>query len=186
MDGLTLFGIAIALGMDAFAVSAAVAAALPVLTARRTFRLTWHFGFFQAMMTVIGWYAVSGFSTFLMEIDHWLAFGLLSFLGAKMIYDSRRPENRMEGYDPTRGWSLVALSVATSIDAFAVGVSFNLIGLSVWGRAALIGVAALIMTAIGTTVGRRGGVYLGRYAGYLGGVVLIAIGVRILVEHLTA
>ena len=184
MNGLTLLGTAVALGADAFAVSAAVAAGLPELTARHTFRLTWHFGLFQALMTILGWLGGEGLSAVMFGMNHWIAAGLLFFLGLKMIYESRHPEDRAQDFDPTRGWSLVALSVATSIDALAVGVSLSLIGVSVWIPALAIGLAALVMSFIGTRLGRRAGTILGQWAERIGGLVLIAIGVRILYNYL--
>lgn len=171
--------------MDAFAVGAAVAAGLGVITFRHTFRLTWHFGLFQWMMTVIGWYGGEGISRFMSGLNHWIAFGLLVALGAKMLYESRHPEERAEGFDPTRGWSLVGLSVATSIDALAVGVTFSLVGMSVWMPALVIGIAALLMTFVGMRLGRTAGAHLGGWAERIGGGVLIVIGVRILVDHLS-
>lgn len=101
-----------------------------------------------------------------------------------MIYESGHAEERVRSYDPTRGWSLVGLSVATSLDALAVGVSLSLVGISIWWPAFYIGVAALLMTFIGMKLGRTAGVVLGRWAERIGGAVLIAIGVRILVDHL--
>lgn len=101
-----------------------------------------------------------------------------------MIYESGHVEKRTEGFDPTRGWSLVGLSVATSIDALAVGITFSLINMSVWGPALVIGVAALLMTLVGMRLGKTAGTYLGQWAERIGGAVLIVIGARILVEHL--
>ncbi len=184
MNGLTLFATAVALGTDAFAVSAAVAAGLPELTARHTFRLTWHFGLFQSLMTVLGWFGGEGLSTVMFGMNYWIAAGLLFFLGVKMIYESRHPEERARDFDPTRGWSLVALSVATSIDALAVGVSFSLIGVSIGVPALAIGITALVMSFIGTRLGRGVGAVLGQWAERIGGLVLIAIGVRIVYEYL--
>jgi putative Mn2+ efflux pump MntP len=184
LDSLTLLGTAVALGMDAFAVAAVVCAGLCVHTARHTFRLAWHFGLFQFLMTVIGWFGGAGMATFTHGLNYWIAFGLLTLLGANMIRQSRHPESRTEGYDPTRGWSLVGLSVATSIDALAVGVSLSLIGMHVWSPALVIGLAALVMTFIGTRLGKHAGTYFGGWAELIGGIVLIAIGVRILLQHL--
>jgi putative Mn2+ efflux pump MntP len=184
VDTLSLFGTAVALGMDAFAVGTAVAAALGTITFRHTFRLTWHFGLFQWMMTVLGWLGGEGLSTLLLGVNHWIAFGLLLGLGAKMIYESGRAENRAEGFDPTRGWSLVGLSVATSIDALAVGITFSLVDMSVWGPALVIGVAALLMTFVGMRLGKTAGEHLGQWAERIGGAVLIVIGARILMEHM--
>lgn len=184
MDNLTLFGTAVALGADAFAVSAAVAAGLPVLTSRHVFRLAWHFGLFQALMTAVGWMGGGGLSAFMGGMGHWIAFGVLLVLGGKMIWDSTHEESRAKDYDPTRGWSLVALSIATSIDALAVGVSLSLIGMPVVIPSIVIGVAALVMAFIGTRLGKRGGALLGQWADRIGGVILVLIGVRILAGHL--
>jgi manganese efflux pump family protein len=183
VDNLTLLVTAIALGTDAFAVSAAVAAALKRLTARHTFRLTWHFGLFQSMMTIIGWSGGSALATFASGMNLWIAAGILFFLGFKMIYESGDSEHRTEAYDPTRGWSLVALSVATSIDALAVGISLSLIGVPIWIPALWIGIAASAMSFIGTRLGRHAGTILGKWAERAGGIVLIAIGVRVLVAY---
>ncbi|MFC1835821.1 manganese efflux pump MntP family protein [Thermodesulfobacteriota bacterium] len=183
---MTLLITAAALGMDAFAVATAIATGLPAFTRRHTFRLAWHFGLFQALMTVVGWYGGSGLSTFMHGLNHWIAFGLLIFIGGKMIYESRQAEERAADFDPTRGWSLVILSLATSIDALAVGVSLSLLGVSVWWPAVAIGLAALAMTFVGTRIGRGGQTFLGQWAEVTGGVVLIAIGLRILIVHLTA
>ena len=185
LDPLTLFGTAWALAMDAFAVATAVAATLPQLTIRHTFRLSWHFGLFQAGMTVLGWFGGAALSSLMASVDHWIAFGLLAFLGFRMIRESFLTEERAQNYDPTRGWSLVGLSVATRIDALAVGVSFGLIGHSIWIPSAVIGMVALVLTGAGVLIGRGAGRALGRWAERIGGVVLIGIGTRILIEHLT-
>ena len=183
MDLLTILGTALALAMDAFAVAASVAAGLPRLTARHIFRLAWHFGLFQAMMPVMGWLGGSVISSIVGTIGHWIAFGLLVFLGLRMIWESRHPETRGKDYDPTRGWSLVGLSLATSIDALAVGVSLGLIGASIWVPAAIIGSVTIALTYFGIRLGRKAGKYLGAWAERIGGIVLIGIGVRILMEH---
>lgn len=184
MDIFTLLGISVALGVDAFAVSAAVAAGLSKVTARHTFRLSWHFGLFQALMTIIGWALGGAVASLVSAIDHWIAFSVLSLMGVKMIYESWNPESREEEYDPSRGVSLVVLSIATSIDALAVGFSLSLIGVSVWYPALCIGLAALVMAFIGTRIGRHTGEFVGPWAELVGGVVLIAIGARILWDHL--
>jgi putative Mn2+ efflux pump MntP len=172
--------------MDAFAVGAAVAATLESVTFRHTFRLTWHFGLFQALMTIIGWLGGAGLSALLFGLNDWIAFGLLAAIGVNMLRESGHQQERARDFDPTRGWSLVGLSIATSIDALAVGVSLSLIGAGpIWTPALVIGAAALIMTLIGMKLGRRAGVLLGGWAEKIGGIVLIGIAVRILVQHLT-
>ena len=184
VDLMTILGTALALAMDAFAVATAVAAGLPDWTARHTFRLAWHFGLFQAMMPIIGWFGGSALLPFMGAIDHWIAFALLALLGLRMIWQARHPEDPSKDFDATRGWSLVILSVATSIDAFAVGVSLGLIAISIWIPSLIIGLVTLVVTYLGTRIGRRAGGYLGQWAERIGGVVLIGIGTRILLQHL--
>lgn len=184
MDPLTLLGTSWALAMDAFAVGAAVSAGLPQTTLRHTFRLAWHFGLFQAGMPILGWLGGRSVSSALAAVDHWIAFALLGLLGLRMIRESFSKEGRNENYDPTRGWSLVALSVATSIDALAVGVSLGLVGVSIWIPATVIGLVAFGLTALATRLGPRVGARLGPWAERVGGAVLIAIGTRMLLQHL--
>lgn len=186
MDNLTLLITAIALGADAFAVSAAVSGGLEQVTFRHTFRLTWHFGLFQALMTLIGWFGGAAVSDYMYGVNDWIAFAILTGLGVKMIVESKDSEARVKNYDPTRGWSLVGLSIATSLDALAVGVSFSLIGMAIWGPAATIGFAALLMTFIGTRLGKKAGAHLGEWAERLGGIVLICIGARIIYQNLSS
>lgn len=184
MDPLTLFGIALALAMDAFAVSASVAASLPKLTHGHVFRLAWHFGLFQFGMFVVGWYGGSAISKVISTFDHWIAFAVLLFLGVRMIKESFDTGKKHQRYDPTRGWNLVVLSVATSIDALMVGVSSGLMKLPVWLPALLIGLVASVLSAVGCQLGRTAADYMGRWAERIGGVVLMFIATRILVQHL--
>ncbi len=185
MDILTLFGVAWALAMDAFAVAAAVAAGLPRLTARHTFRLAWHFGFFQAAMPVLGWMGGNLLSRVLTAVAPWVAFGLLGALGVRMIWNSgqERKRNSNSMFDPTRGWSLVGLSIATSIDALSVGITLGLLRVSIWMPAGIIGLFTIALTYLGARIGHKAGNRLGRWADRIGGIVLISIGVRILIIH---
>ena len=186
MEPLTLIGIAIGLAMDAFAVSIAVGLTLKQVSLRQTFRLAYHFGLFQALMPIIGWLAGRSIADWIGPVDHWVAFGLLTAIGGKMIYEAVKDEEREgEPKDPTKGASLVVLSVATSIDALAVGLSLALLGVEIWYPALVIGLVALAFTAVGLHLGKRFGALLGRRVEIVGGVILILIGVRILVEHLT-
>ena len=136
------------------------------------------------MMTLLGWFGGEALGAFISEINYWLAFVLLVALGLNMIRQSRHPEDRVRDYDPTRGWSLVGLSIATSIDALAVGVSFGLLNAAIPRPALIIGLVALVMTYIGTRVGRKTGAYLGKRAELVGGLVLIGIGINILAQYL--
>ena len=184
MDLILLLGIALGLAMDAFSVAIGVSIALGGTDARQTFRLAWHFGLFQALMPIVGWAAGASVRPWIESWDHWLAFVLLLIVGGRMILDSiTSRETRPLLADPTRGWSLVVLSIATSIDALAVGLSFAALGVKVWIPAAIIGLTACTMTLLGTVGGRALGARFGSRMAMVGGIVLIAIGVWIVVDH---
>ena len=183
---ITILGIALGLAMDAFAVSLGASAVLRNVTPRHYFRFAFHFGLFQFLMPVLGWLGGSTVARLTASFDHWVAFGLLAFVGAKMIREALADgaEERLRG-DPTRGWSLLGLSVATSIDALAVGFSFALLDVSVWYPSVIIGVIAAGMTLLGMRLGGRLGHRFGRIMDVAGGLVLLAIGARILWQHLS-
>ncbi len=187
MDLIVLFGIAIGLAMDAFAVSIAVSVALGGTSRRQTFRLAWHFGLFQALMPIIGWVAGRSVRPLIESWDHWLAFTLLTVVGGRMIYEALRSDGHdARRSDPTRGWSLVVLSVATSIDALAIGLSFAALGVEVWFPAAVIGLTAGTLTLFGTLGGTTLGIRFGSRMAVVGGLLLIVIGVWIVYRHLVA
>ncbi len=186
MSLVNIVGIAFGLAMDAFAVSIASSVLLKDVTPRQAFRLSFHFGLFQFLMPVIGWIAGSAFARWVMAFDHWIAFGLLLLIGARMIYESLTRPEEQERRDPTRWPDLVILSVATSIDALAVGVSFAMLDVTIWLPCVVIGVVAAGMTLLGLRIGARLGTRFGRRMEILGGVVLIGIGSRILIQHLLA
>lgn len=171
--------------MDALAVAIATGIVLGKVSARQTFRLSWHFGLFQFLMPVIGWLAGLSVERYISGYDHWLAFGLLGFIGGKMAYESMRGNEaeRTVG-DPTRGISLVLLSVATSIDALAVGLSLGVLRVRIWYPAVVIGLVAGGLTAAGMHLGAPLGNRIGRRMELLGGLVLIGIGCNILYRHL--
>jgi manganese efflux pump family protein len=184
MDWLTLLGLAVALAMDAFAVALAAGITIDRLTGRHLFRLGFHFGLFQAMMPVLGWLAGMSIHRWITAIDHWVAFALLALIGGKMIWEalSHEEENPPRA-DPTRGWSLVMLSVATSIDALAVGLSLAMLEVSIWIPAAVIGLVCAPLTVLGMMLGRRISGFWGPRVEIVGGLVLIGIGVKILLEN---
>lgn len=183
MDLLTVFGIALALAMDAFAVALTAGAVLNPLTRRHLFRLGFHFGLFQALMPIGGWLIGMTVQKWISAYDHWIAFGLLAFVGGRMILEAFNKEEDKEVSDPTRGLTMVMLSVATSIDALAVGLSLAMLGISVWMPAAVIGVVAGILTVLGMLLGRRLGHNWGKRVEVCGGLVLCVIGLKILLEH---
>ena len=179
--------IALALAVDAFAVALAAGVSLcRGGQGRRVFRLAFHFGIFQAGMNILGWLGGITLRPVVEAFGHWLAFGLLAFVGIKMIREAiRETKEENEGADPTRGRMLVTLSVATSIDSLAVGLSFAVLGISVWIPALIIGLVAAGLTVIGFRLGCLLGATsrLGSRAEIAGGLVLVAMGLKILYEH---
>ena len=182
---LSLLALAVALALDAFAVAIATGAALKTVSGRQTFRLAWHFGLFQALMPILGWAAGQAVSRLLQTVDHWVAFGILAVVGARMVWGALKKEEGSPEQDPTRGLTLLLLSIATSLDALAVGLSLSLLQVSIWWPALVIGVVAAAFTAAGLQVGRLAGgaVRMGRWAELGGGVVLVLIGLKILLDH---
>jgi putative Mn2+ efflux pump MntP len=185
MTTLEILGIAFGLSMDALAVAIAASVALHPLGARQVFRFAFHFGLFQAVMPVLGWLVGTTVASGISSWDHWLAFALLLCVGGKALYQAwaRQGEQRL-ATDPTRGLSLVMLSVATSIDALAVGLSLAMLDVVIWYPSMLIGLTTASLTALGMVAGSRLGSRLGRRMEAIGGLVLIAIGVKIVVDHL--
>lgn len=178
--------IAVALAMDAFAVAVATGLNLKAVNVRQTFRLSWHFGLFQALMPIAGWSGGSLVRTYIEHYDHWVAFGLLLFVGGHMIKESFEVEEESETKkDPTRGLTMVILSIAVSIDALAVGLTLAMLEVSIWLPAMIIGIVALVTTILGLHLGKHISHFphLCTYAEVSGGVVLIGIGLKILWEH---
>ena len=184
MDWLYVLGVAIGLSMDALAVSIAAAMSLSRITPRHVFRLAFHFGLFQFMMPVLGWFLGSSVASLIRDYDHWVAFGLLLFVGGKMLWEAWRGEDRAARTDPSRGWMLVTLSVATSIDALAVGLSMAFLDVAILGPSVVIGLVTGSLSALGVTFGGRLGSRWSESAEVVGGCVLIGIGARILYTHL--
>jgi len=180
MGCLTLLGIAVALAMDAFAVAVAAGLRLRPLRGSHVFRLSFHFGFFQAAMPVLGWLAGTTVERVIAAYDHWVAFGLLAIVGGKMILEALRNHEESLPQDPTRGFTLIALSVATSIDALAVGLSLAILRVPIVVPAIVIGLVCAGLTAVGMVIGWRLGLLWRRGAEAVGGLVLLAIGVKIL------
>ncbi len=170
--------------MDAFAVSVAAGLSVAPVTRRDAFRLAFHFGLFHFMMPIFGWLAGKELASHITAYDHWIAFGLLAFVGGKMLVDARTEKQTDCKAEPTRGLTVVTLSLATSIDALAVGMSMAFMGVSVWIPSVVIGVVAGTLSAVGISFGNRFGTHWGRWAEVAGGCVLLVIGARILFTHL--
>ena len=187
MNFFLILAVAFALAMDAFAVSVGISLRPEGLIKRQTFRMAFHFGLFQFMMPLFGWQATrSILLDYIEPFDHWVAFGLLLTIGAKMIFEFFRTkkETQEKQEDPTKGFSILMLSVATSIDALAVGMSLAALQVTILYPAAVIGIVAFLMTILGARIGPLLGRLVGRGAELLGGLILILIGVKILLEHL--
>jgi putative Mn2+ efflux pump MntP len=172
--------------MDAFAVSIVAGLTLPRVTPRHTFRLAFHFGLFQCLMPILGWMAGMRVELFISAYDHWVAFLLLAVVGGKMLVEAWKGESENQPGDPTRGLLLLTLSLATSIDALAVGLSMAFMRVSVWGPSVVIGMVAAALSAVGITFGSRLGTRVGPWAEVCGGCILIFIGVKIVVTHMRA
>lgn len=187
MHLLPLLGIAVALAMDAFAVAIATGVTLKNVSLRQSFRLSWHFGLFQAMMPILGWFFGSSIGRYVENYGHWLAFVLLFLVGGNMIREAFEIEEEeiSAKKDATKGITLVILSVATSIDALAVGLSLSLLDVSIIFPAIVIGIVAGLFTIAGLHLGKMAAdsKRISPIAEIFGGVVLWIIGLNILREH---
>lgn len=185
MSIIEIILVAIGLAMDASAVSMAAAAAGYAKEPRQVFRLAFHFGLFQGFMPFIGWILGTSFVHYIEAWDHWIAFILLAIVGGRMVYEGRPANINKIRIDPTRGWSLITLSVATSIDALAVGLSFSMLSLNILIPCLLIGFVTLVLSILSTQVGKSMVQILGNKVEIAGGLILVGIGFRILFTHLT-
>jgi putative Mn2+ efflux pump MntP len=185
MDILTMVLIAIGLAMDSLAVSITSGLAMKELKISKALKIAIFFGLFQALMPVVGWLAGLSLTDLISGIDHWIAFALLSLIGCKMIYESIRLESREKVIDPMNVYLLLMLSIATSIDALAVGMTFAFLEVSIVTPIIIIGVVTFLLSLLGVFVGNRVGHLFEKKIGIAGGLILIGIGIRILIEHLT-
>lgn len=184
MDLLTVIAIAVGLSMDAFAVSVASGIAIKNLRVHHALRIALFFGGFQALMPVVGWLAGRSVADLIAGWDHYVVFGVLTFIGCKMIYESFRIESAGKPTNPLNVFVLLVLAVATSLDALAVGFSFALLGVSILMPVVVIGAVTFVLSLTGVAVGDRLGHFFERKIEAVGGLVLIGIGLKILLEHL--
>ena len=190
MTGLEIWLLAIGLALDCFAVSIASGIILKRVRMRPMLIMALAFGFFQALMPLLGWIGASFFSHLIENIDHWIAFAILAFLGGRMVLESFKDEDCRHEFDPTSLKVVSALAVATSIDALAVGVSFAFLGVrsfsSILPSIGIIGFVSFALSFVGLMFGIRFGCGIARKlrAELWGGVILIIIGTKILIEHL--
>jgi manganese efflux pump family protein len=184
MSLIEILFISISLAMDAFAVS--ICAGTNELTKgkRPTFRLSFHFGLFQFFMPVIGWFLGSGVYKYIEVYDHWIVLGLLSFVGIKMIKSGFDKNADIKKGDLSKGMNLIVLSFATSLDALAVGISFAMLQTGIWFPSIIIGIVTATLSVIGVQLGNKLGAKFGKKMEITGGIILILIGIRILIEHI--
>ena len=188
MSFVVILGIAVALAMDCFAITLGLACGSRGLTIKQAVRMAAAFGGFQLVMPVLGWLAGDRLLGLIKSFDHWVAFGLLALIGGRMIYESfeMSEEEKACRPDKTQGTRLLILALATSIDALAVGVTLPMLNAPFVLSLATIGVTTAALSVAGLFAGRRFGAVLGKRLDVVGGVVLIALGTKILIEHLTA
>jgi putative Mn2+ efflux pump MntP len=177
MSFISIFLIALALSMDALSVAIALGAAGRGHASGAAIRLATAFGLFQFVMPIL--------VSYIEDYDHWIAFALLLIVGLRMIKEYFDRDEKERTKDPTKGWSLLILSVATSIDALAVGVSFAFFDVNIYYASAVIGIVCFIITALGMIFGKALSRILGKKAVLVGALVLIGIGIKIVVEHMT-
>ena len=185
MDWITIVAIAVGLAMDTFSVAIGAGMAIGKATLWHYFRLSSAFGLSQFMMPIIGYSAGLFAESLIGGYDHWVAMALLTYVGVTMIRESYSAEREGSSADPSRGWTLLVLSVATSVDALAVGISIGVLGGPILFPSGVFGLVCVFFTAVGIALGRVAGSLLGRRVERLGGLVLIAIGAKIVLEHLS-
>jgi len=188
MSYTVIFGIAVALAMDAFAVSISYGCSPVKMTFRNMFTIAFFFGSFQAFMPVIGWFSGMVFEQLIKSYDHWIAFILLFVIGARMIVEGLKngDEDSCSSGTDLEYRKLFILSIATSIDALAVGLSLSLLNYAIALLALIIGTVTFTISFIGVRMGSRLQHLLGRKTEILGGLILVFIGAKILAEHLQA
>lgn len=179
--------IGLGLSMDACAVCVGIGASGLIKDSRRIFRLSFHFGLFQFLMPIIGWFLGQQLAVYISTCDHWIALFILTLIGIKMIRGGIRKceEGHCLSKDPSKGISLIILSIATSIDALAVGVSFAMLGVNIWLPSIIIGLITAFMSSLGGVFGQKLGCCFGKKMEVAGGVILILIGVKIVIGHIS-
>ncbi len=183
MDFFSILVIAVGLAMDAFAVSVASGVAIKQMGLRQTLTIAASFAIFQALMPIVGWLAGLSFRDYIAAYDHWIAFGLLAGIGIKMIYEAYQLEEDEDIEPSMSGGRLLLLSIATSIDALAVGLSFSVLNVTIIAPALIIGFVTGGISHAGIILGRKVGHLFEGKIEIIGGVILILIGLKILLEN---
>lgn len=184
MSALAIIFIALALAMDAFAVSIASGVTIKQMKIHHALIIGAWFGGFQALMPLVGWLGGMKLRVFIGGVDHWVAFGLLFFIGSKMVYESFKMESIEKKTDPLDIGVLFVLSVATSIDALAAGLSFAMLDVSIIGPVLVIGAVTFVLSFAGVWIGGRFGHLFEKKIEIVGGLLLMGVGTKILLDHL--
>ena len=188
MGLIELLLVAVGLSMDAFAVAICKGLNMTKINYRHSLVIALFFGFFQALMPLLGWLLGTRFDHYITSVDHWVAFLLLAFIGGKMIYEALRPEDE-DAEEDCGGLDLkelFVLALATSVDALAVGITFAILpGTNIWSSIGIIGVITFVLSFLGVLIGNRFGARFKKKAELFGGIVLVLIGIKILIDHLT-
>lgn len=184
MHWLEIFLIGISLALDAFAVAIGTGTSINGGAVKSAFCVSLSFGFFQFLMPVLGWSLGIGIEQYISQTDHWIAFGLLFWVGARMIIAGFSPCSNKPQIRITYR-RLFILSVATSIDALVVGIGFGLLGIRIWTPSILIGLITFVLSLFGFLLGQKLGACFGKKVEIFGGAVLIMIGGRILMQHIS-
>ncbi|MEW5807201.1 MAG: manganese efflux pump MntP family protein [Acidobacteriota bacterium] len=184
MAFLTIIFVAFGLAMDTFAVSVASGIAIKNMKINHALKIALSFGLFQAIMPLIGWLAGLSLKHWISGFDHWVAFALLTLIGYKMIYESFKIEAAERVFNPLNAYVLLLLSIATSIDALAVGLSFAILEVLIVTPIIVIGTVTFILSFLGIFIGKKAGHFFERKIEVAGGLILIGIGVKLLLEHL--
>ncbi len=186
MDIVTLTAIALGLSFDSFAVSLSCGVIESGIRFRNAIRFAIILALFQGGLTVLGFFLGSTVSQHIEKYDHWVAFGLLTILGARMVIEGLKTADKRETVDFTRWSVLLTIAVGTSIDAFAVGISFAFLKVHIWLAGLLIGTVTFLASMTAIRIGKSAGSRLGSRVEIIGGLILALIGARILIGHLTA
>ncbi len=179
----SVFLIAIGLSMDALAVSVANGMILKRVSLLHALKIGFFFGFFQFFMPLVGYFGARSFSSYFIDFDHWVAFGLLTLIGGKMFLESFKPDEK-KTFSNLNFRNIILLSVATSIDALAVGVTFAVTDVNVYISTVIIGLTTFVICTFGTMAGKKLGNSFKSYPERIGGIVLFLIGIMIVLEHM--
>lgn len=183
LEFITIFLIAIGLCFDSFAVSVSSGLMMKHISFFGAMKISFSLAFFQGLMPLLGWLAGKRISEYLSNYDHWIAFGLLVIIGLRMIWESQKPDED-KTFNPLNIWFIIYMSIATSIDALIVGLSFAFLNTNIYTSIIIIGIVTFIAAMLGILFGKKAGAHFGKKMEILGGIILILIASKIILEHL--